>query len=48
MLDDGQISNLLNRKLPPEQIAAGLIEAANNAGGRDNISVIVLKICDEP
>jgi protein phosphatase len=48
MLDDGQIGNLLNRELPPEQIAAGLIEAANNAGGRDNISVIVLKICDEP
>ena len=44
MLDDGQIGNLLDQDLSLEQSARQLIEAANAAGGRDNIAVVVVKI----
>lgn len=43
MLDDVQISKLLEQKLPIHQITEQLVEAAKEAGGRDNISVIVIK-----
>ncbi|WP_020677255.1 Stp1/IreP family PP2C-type Ser/Thr phosphatase [Geopsychrobacter electrodiphilus] len=44
MLDDTQIQALLCQKQTLQKTAAQLVEAANQAGGRDNISVIVVKI----
>lgn len=45
MLDDEQIRGLLNNG-SIEQTAEQLLEAAKAAGGRDNISVVVVKIGD--
>lgn len=44
MLEDEQIHQLLRQTLSVKQIAQQLIEAAKDAGGRDNISVVVVKI----
>jgi len=46
MLDDDQIQTLLAMIQPIQLCAEQLIAAANQAGGRDNISVIVVKIGD--
>ncbi len=46
MLDDEQIGALLRQKGAVQQTAGQLIAAAMAAGGRDNISVVVLKIED--
>ena len=44
MLDDEEIADLLRQDASVTQMAAQLIEAAKAAGGRDNISAIVVKI----
>jgi len=44
MLDDEQIYRHLHQDISLEQISEQLIEAAKEAGGRDNVSVIVVKI----
>jgi protein phosphatase len=41
MLDDEGISQLLQQHESLDQCTRALIEAANDAGGRDNISVIL-------
>jgi protein phosphatase len=41
MVDDPEIAQLLSRDTPEEAVWA-LIEAANNAGGEDNITVVVV------
>ena len=43
MLDDGSIGRLLQRPDPLPTIATALVDAANDAGGRDNISVILVR-----
>jgi serine/threonine protein phosphatase PrpC len=44
MLEDEQIREVLLRGMPPEPTCKKLIEAANEAGGRDNISVVCVRI----
>jgi protein phosphatase len=41
MLDDDGIAQVLQQQEPLEQCTRALIEAANDAGGKDNISVIL-------
>jgi protein phosphatase len=41
MVDEGEITTLLGASLPAAEIAQNLVGAANDNGGRDNISVIV-------
>src|SRR3954451_15651782 len=43
-IDDGQISAVLTGTADPQEAAAALVELANEAGGRDNITVIVLDV----
>ena len=47
MVDDAHIAAILNSQLDPHQAAVTLIEAANNAGGADNVSAIVIDIDEE-
>jgi serine/threonine protein phosphatase PrpC len=44
MISDQQIQGILN-PFPPslEDAAARLIDAANEAGGKDNVSVVLLR-----
>jgi len=41
MVDEHEIARLLGMPARVEEVAGSLIEAANSAGGRDNVSVIV-------
>ncbi len=43
MLADEEVENELARELSPEQTVQTLVELANRRGGRDNISVIVVR-----
>jgi protein phosphatase len=43
-IDDGQISAVLTGTTDPQDAADTLVELANEAGGRDNITVIVLDV----
>lgn len=43
---DGQISELLNADVDTEEVCRRLVDAANNAGGTDNITVVVARFCD--
>jgi hypothetical protein len=43
-IDDGQISAVLTGTADPQEAADTLVELANEAGGRDNITVIVLDV----
>lgn len=43
MLEDARIEQLLARPLLAQQLAQDLIDAANSAGGRDNIGVVVIQ-----
>ncbi|MCL2654350.1 MAG: Stp1/IreP family PP2C-type Ser/Thr phosphatase [Coriobacteriia bacterium] len=47
MIDDAHIAAILNSQLDPHQAAIALIEAANNAGGADNVSAIVIDIDED-
>ncbi|MCL2882510.1 MAG: Stp1/IreP family PP2C-type Ser/Thr phosphatase [Coriobacteriia bacterium] len=47
MVDDAHIAAILNSKLDPHQAALALIDAANNAGGADNVSAIVIDIDED-
>lgn len=47
MVDDTHIAAILNARLDPHQTAGALIEAANKAGGADNISAIVIDINED-
>lgn len=44
MLPEGEILLHLNQKAPLSEIAENLVEAANHAGGHDNITVVLVKI----
>ncbi|MGH9166409.1 MAG: Stp1/IreP family PP2C-type Ser/Thr phosphatase [Acidimicrobiia bacterium] len=44
MLDDEEIMRLLGAATPAEDITWALVEAANRAGGEDNVSVVVVDV----
>lgn len=44
MIEDYQIEHILNVATEPAQACAMLVEAANQAGGYDNVTVVVAKI----
>jgi protein phosphatase len=44
MIDDEQIASILGRNHEPQRAADALVDAAIEAGGADNITVIVIKI----
>jgi protein phosphatase len=48
MLPDDYIAELLDQQRDPEQAAAKLVEAANRAGGYDNITVVIVDLDDTP
>lgn len=48
MVDDGAIAKIVAEGADLEQTAAQLIDAANHNGGRDNISVLMVEVSDEP
>jgi serine/threonine protein phosphatase PrpC len=48
MLDDSRIASHLRRGGDLQTLAAQLVEAANDAGGRDNISVILVRAVGTP
>jgi len=46
MLSDETIYNIANQQAPPKARAEALITAANQQGGIDNISVVIIDICE--
>jgi protein phosphatase len=44
MLDDESISQLLQTSDVLGEVAAALVDAANDAGGKDNISVVLARV----
>ncbi|WPB56873.1 Stp1/IreP family PP2C-type Ser/Thr phosphatase [Xylophilus sp. GOD-11R] len=48
MLDDHEISALIRDALSIETAASSLVAAANSAGGRDNVSVLLVSSTGEP
>ena len=44
MIDDARISELLQSSIALEACASALIDAANQAGGKDNIAVILARV----
>jgi len=44
MLDDESIAQVLQAHDSPEALGAALIDAANDAGGRDNIAVVLVRV----
>jgi protein phosphatase len=48
MLPDDYIAEILTQERDPDTAAAKLVEAANRAGGYDNITVVIVEIGDAP
>ena len=46
MVRDAQIEDLLKSSATPEIAAESLVKAANDHGGKDNITVIVVRVDD--
>jgi protein phosphatase len=44
MVPDSEIRRIVEKARTPQQACDALIEAANRAGGEDNIAVIVVKM----
>ncbi len=47
MIDDGAVGRVLAAAGSLEEAGRGLIEAANQAGGRDNITVVLFRLSDD-
>jgi protein phosphatase len=47
MIDDGAIAEILDGRKDPAEAARALVEAANAAGGDDNITVVIVDADDE-
>jgi serine/threonine protein phosphatase PrpC len=45
MVDDNQIADILGKESPSDAVIS-LVDAANDAGGKDNITALVLKVID--
>lgn len=43
MLDDAAVHRLLSRDLPLDALVRGLVDAANDLGGHDNITVLLVR-----
>ena len=48
MLNDEEILRILMQYLNPNDACRALVDAANAAGGRDNATVLVISVADEP
>ena len=48
MLSDRQIEKIMNKPLDPQGTCQELVNAANQAGGHDNITTVVIEIDDVP
>jgi serine/threonine protein phosphatase PrpC len=48
MVSDDAIAAILSSEALVEQKAKQLVVAANEGGGRDNISILLAKVCEEP
>ena len=48
MVDDGEIASILGGESPMEQLADALVVSANEHGGRDNISVLLVQADASP
>jgi serine/threonine protein phosphatase PrpC len=46
-VDDGEIASVLRRVADPDEVARRLIEMANDRGGNDNISVVIVDVVDD-
>ena len=44
VLDDDQISQVLRRETDPDQLCQALIQGANDGGGPDNVTAVVLEV----
>jgi protein phosphatase len=44
MIDDDRIAEILNSGEDPEQACASLVDAANAAGGRDNVTALIVDL----
>jgi protein phosphatase len=44
MVDDDTIFAIISKAQTPESACNQLINQANNAGGRDNITAVILKV----
>jgi PPM family protein phosphatase len=47
MVDEGAIATILADEVDPDQAASRLVEAANDAGGVDNITTIVIDVVED-
>jgi len=47
MISDEDIMEIINQNTPPKARAEALVSAANNNGGKDNISVIIIDVKGE-
>lgn len=47
MIDDAAIASLLDEHTDPNDAVRGLVDAANEAGGVDNTSVVVVDVMDD-
>jgi protein phosphatase len=45
MIEDEEISRIIQKQITPEQKAQKLVEIANLNGGKDNIAVIIIEPC---
>ena len=47
-ISDGEIADVLRQVSNPKLAAMHLVDMANRAGGRDNITVLIVDVIDEP
>lgn len=48
MVDDTSIARIVSERTDLSSRATALVDAANDAGGRDNISVLMVEVCEAP
>jgi len=48
MVDDTSIARIVSERSDLSSRATALVDAANDAGGRDNISVLMVEVCEAP
>lgn len=46
VVDEDRIAGVLSRESTPERACTELVRAANDAGGRDNVTVVVARYQD--
>jgi serine/threonine protein phosphatase PrpC len=48
MIPDAEVARLLGQNAGPDDTCRSLVAAANAAGGRDNVSVVVVDVLSLP